>query len=110
MESNVQLYLEVLALQIQMLTTNIEELTKQKEEMRQQLQKGEDRPSTKRIERNMNEDKAQRDCAKSFNMEVLVLDKAEDQVRSTTSEARLDFALALVRSPPATMVGLVLKA
>ena len=47
-----------------MLTANIEELTKQKEEMRQQLQKGDDRPSTKRIEHNMNEDKAQRDCAK----------------------------------------------
>ena len=43
-------------------------------------------------------------------MEVLVLDKAKDQVWSTTSEAGLDFALALVRSPPTTMAGLVLKA
>ena len=54
-----------------------------------------------------------RSYVKRFNREVLEVDKAEDQVQLTTFKARLrskEFVVALAKSPPASMINLLMKA
>ena len=50
---------------------------------------------------------------KRFNREVLEADEVEDQVQLTLFKARLrskEFAVALTKSPPASMIDLLIKA
>ena len=50
---------------------------------------------------------------KRFNREVLEADEVEDQVQLTLFKARLrskEFVVALTKSPPASMIDLLIKA